>query len=55
VDGRTRNVSLSSTGAARLKQALQLWDQAQQTLRNKLGAKGWSILHDSLAKLAKVA
>ena len=55
VDGRTRNVILSWAGAARLKQALLLWDQVQQTLRNKLGAKGWSILHDSLAKLAKVA
>jgi DNA-binding MarR family transcriptional regulator len=55
VDGRTRNVILSPAGAARLKQALQLWDQVQQRLRNKLGAKGWSTLHDSLAKLAKVA
>jgi DNA-binding MarR family transcriptional regulator len=55
VDGRTRNVMLSSAGTTRLEQALQLWDQAQQALRNKLGEKGWSILHDSLAKLSKVA
>src|ERR1700681_2378845 len=47
VDGRTRNVLLSSTGTARLKQALPLWDQAQQTLRKKLGPKGWSLLGDN--------
>ena len=55
VDGRTRNVLLLPAGATRLNQALLLWDQAQQTLRNKLGEKGWSTLHQSLAKLAKVA
>jgi DNA-binding MarR family transcriptional regulator len=55
VDGRTRNVLLSSTGTARLKQALPLWDQAQQTLRKKLGPKGWSLLGDNLTWLAKAA
>jgi DNA-binding MarR family transcriptional regulator len=55
MDGRTRSVLLTSTGMARLKQALLLWDQVQQSLRNKLGEKDWSILQDSLAKLAKVA
>jgi DNA-binding MarR family transcriptional regulator len=53
VDGRTRNVLLSSAGAARLKQALLLWDRAQQKLRHRLGEKDWSVLHDSLGKLAK--
>jgi DNA-binding MarR family transcriptional regulator len=55
VDGRTRNVLLTSPGAKRLEQALLLWDQAQQTLRNKVGEKGWTILHESLAKLTEVA
>lgn len=55
VDGRTRNVLISPAGTARLKQALLLWDQAQQTLRNKLGEKTWSILQDTLASLAKLA
>lgn len=55
VDGRTRSVLLTSVGAERLKQALLLWDQAQQTLRNQLGEKGWSILNDGLAKLTEVA
>jgi DNA-binding MarR family transcriptional regulator len=55
VDGRTRNVRLSSTGEARLKQALLLWDQAQENLRRKLGEKEWAILQDGLAQLAAVA
>jgi DNA-binding MarR family transcriptional regulator len=55
VDGRTRKVLLSSTGEARLKQALLLWDQVQEKLRHKLGEKEWLILNDSLTKLAKVA
>jgi DNA-binding MarR family transcriptional regulator len=55
VDGRTRNVSLSAAGAARLKHALPLWDQAQQTLRRQLGEEGWSQLHQMLAKIAESA
>jgi DNA-binding MarR family transcriptional regulator len=55
VNGRTRNVLLSSTGETKLQQALLLWDQAQEKLRRKLGEKEWSILNDSLTKLAKTA
>jgi DNA-binding MarR family transcriptional regulator len=55
VDGRTRHVLISLAGAARLKQALLLWSEAQQTLRNKLGESGWSALHNSLTKLAQIA
>ena len=51
VDGRTRNVFVSSEGAARLRKALVLWDQAQQALRNKVGEKGWETLQDSVEKL----
>jgi DNA-binding PadR family transcriptional regulator len=52
-DGRTRSVFLSPAGAARLKVALLLWDQAQQTLRSKLGEPAWSIVNDSIERLAK--
>jgi DNA-binding MarR family transcriptional regulator len=52
-DGRTRNVLLSPAGAARLKVALPLWDQAQQTLRSKLGEPAWSIVNDGMERLAK--
>ena len=55
MDGRTRNVVLSAAGTARLKQALPLWDAAQQTLRRKLGEEGWSHLHQMLATIAEAA
>jgi DNA-binding MarR family transcriptional regulator len=55
VDGRTRNVVLLPAGSNRLKQALPLWNRAQQTLRRKLGEVDWSNLQDSLAKLDSVA
>jgi DNA-binding MarR family transcriptional regulator len=55
VDGRTRNVLLAPAGAARLKQALPLWNRVQQTLRLKLGEEAWSRMDDSLAKLAELA
>jgi DNA-binding MarR family transcriptional regulator len=53
-DGRTRNVLLSPAGSARLKMALLLWDQAQQTLRSKLGEPVWSLVNDSIERLAKI-
>jgi DNA-binding MarR family transcriptional regulator len=52
-DGRTRNVFLSSAGTARLEVALPLWDQAQQSLRGKLGEVAWSLVNDSFERLAK--
>jgi DNA-binding MarR family transcriptional regulator len=55
VNGRTRNVLIQPVGAARLKQALPLWHQAQQTLRRKLGEKNWAETHQILARLAEVA
>ena len=50
-----RNHLISSAGTARLKQALLLWSEAQQTLRKKLGESDWSVLHNSLAKLTQIA
>jgi DNA-binding MarR family transcriptional regulator len=55
VDGRTRSVIVLPAGEALLTQALFLWDQAQERLREKLGEKGWSTLRDSLGDLAKLA
>jgi DNA-binding MarR family transcriptional regulator len=55
VNGRTRNVLLTSRGAARLDQALPLWDRAQQELRRRLGEKEWSTMDHSLTKLAETA
>jgi DNA-binding MarR family transcriptional regulator len=55
VDGRTRNVVLTQRGGDRLDRALPLWNQAQQTLRGKLGEQGWSAMHKSLTRLADAA
>ena len=55
VDGRTRKVIVLPAGETLLTQALLLWDQAQERLREKLGEEGWSTLRDSLSDLAKLA
>src|ERR1700730_16330140 len=55
VDGRPRKVIVLPAGETLLTQALLLWNQAQQRLREKLGEEGWSSLRDSLGDLAKFA
>src|ERR1700675_3055516 len=55
VDGRTRKVVLTEGGKDRLDLALQLWNQAQQALRKRLGERGWAMVNDGLAMLAKSA
>jgi DNA-binding MarR family transcriptional regulator len=55
VDGRTRNVIVLPAGEALLTQALLLWDQAQERLREKLGEERWLTLRESLGDLAKLA
>jgi DNA-binding MarR family transcriptional regulator len=55
VDGRTRKVIVLPAGETLLTEALLLWDQAQERLREKLGEEGWSTLRDSLVELAKLA
>ena len=55
IDGRTRNVIILPAGEALLTQALLLWDQAQERLREKLGEERWLTLRDSLGDLAKLA
>jgi DNA-binding MarR family transcriptional regulator len=55
IDGRTRNVIVLPAGEELLTQALPLWDQAQERLREKLGQERWLTLRDSLGDLAKLA
>jgi DNA-binding MarR family transcriptional regulator len=55
IDGRTRNVIVLPAGEELLTQALLLWDQAQERLREKLGQERWLTLRDSLGDLAKLA
>ena len=55
VDGRTRNVLITSAGAARLSAALPLWNRAQQRVRQKFGPEKWETLQDDLTKLVQSA
>ena len=55
VDGRTRNVAVTEAGAARLAQALPLWERAQGELSEKLGAEGWAAVQGMLGTLAGAA
>lgn len=54
VDGRTRNVVLTATGNRRLAQALPLWEDAQNELRRKLGARDWAAIQGALTTLAGI-
>ena len=55
VDGRTRNVVLTEAGNRRLAQALPLWENAQNGLRRKLGARDWATVQGALTTLAGIA
>lgn len=55
VDGRTRNVMLTEAGNKRLTQALPLWENAQNELRRKLGARDWTAVQGALTTLARIA
>lgn len=54
-DGRTRNIEVTDAGAARLAEALPLWEEAQNSLRQKFGEDGWAAVQSSLAALARLA
>jgi DNA-binding MarR family transcriptional regulator len=55
VDGRTRNIELTNVGAARLAEALPLWEKAQDALRQKLGEDDWTAVQKGLTTLARLA
>jgi len=53
-DQRVRLVSLSKKGKNILKKAMPLWQQAQLSFVEKLGAKHWQRLNDSLQAMQKL-
>jgi len=53
-DQRVRMVSLSNKGKNILKKAIPLWQQAQLSFVEKLGAQNWQRLRDSLHALQKL-
>jgi DNA-binding MarR family transcriptional regulator len=50
---RSRAVEITKKGRAQLLQALPLWEQAQATLKGKLGNRNWISVHNSLDLLIK--
>ena len=45
---RSRTVEITKKGRSRLKDALPLWEKAQEALRRKLGDRRWDLIHDDL-------
>jgi len=45
---RSRTLEITKAGRMRLRKALPLWQNAQQTLKRKLGDRAWDQMHASL-------
>jgi len=52
---RSRTLEITRRGQARLREALPYWEQAQASLRRKLGAQNWGRVHDCLDQLIRAA
>jgi DNA-binding MarR family transcriptional regulator len=53
-DGRIKEISITSTGRAKFKQALKLWRGAQQRIINAYGVTSWRRLEESLRDLRSI-
>jgi DNA-binding MarR family transcriptional regulator len=52
---RSRTLEITKKGRSRLRDAFPLWEQAQKTLRRKLGDREWASVHDMLDRLILTA
>ena len=52
---RSRTVEITKKGLSRLREALPLWEKAQQTLRRKLGLRRWAVIRADLDDLIRAA
>ncbi|MBV8338270.1 MAG: winged helix-turn-helix transcriptional regulator [Alphaproteobacteria bacterium] len=48
---RSRTLEITKKGRSRLREALPYWQQAQTSLRRKLGDQHWDRVHDCLNQL----
>jgi DNA-binding MarR family transcriptional regulator len=53
--GRSRAFEVTKKGKVRLREALPLWKQAQETLRRSLGERDWANVHNVLDRLIRAA
>jgi DNA-binding MarR family transcriptional regulator len=52
---RSRTVAVTHKGRSRLREALPLWEKAQDIVRQKLGSRKWSVIMADLDDLIRVA
>jgi DNA-binding MarR family transcriptional regulator len=52
---RSRTLQITKKGRSRLREAMPLWEEAQQTLRKKLGDRRWDAIRNSLDDLIRAA
>jgi len=52
---RSRTVEITKKGRSRLREALPLWEKAQETLRRKLGLRRWAVIRADLDDLIRTA
>ena len=52
---RSRTVEITKQGHLRLREALPLWEKAQETLRRKLGVRRWTEIRSDLDDLIRSA
>jgi DNA-binding MarR family transcriptional regulator len=52
---RSRTVEITKQGQWRLREALPLWERAQNAFRQKLGDQAWVGVHHSLDRLIRTA
>ena len=52
---RSRTVEITKKRRSRLREALPLWKEAQETLRRKLGLRRWAVIRADLDDLIRAA
>src|SRR5499425_580477 len=52
---RSRTVEITQKGRVRMREALPLWERAQETLKRRLGDTQWTSVHQSLDSLIRMA
>jgi len=50
---RSRTIEITRQGRSRLREALPLWERAQETLRRKLGVRRWTDIRSDLDDLIR--
>jgi DNA-binding MarR family transcriptional regulator len=52
---RSRSLEITKKGQSRLREALPLWQKAQDMLKGRLGNRDWSAAQASMDSLVRVA